>query len=76
MNVPYDKALHFAACYLITLLLYPLMGWWGAAFAVLAGIGKEMFDYDDYGRFSWEDIAADLAGTATAILTIIIAKMI
>lgn len=76
MPIPYDKRIHFAVCFLIALLLFPLIGWWGAAFAMLAGIAKEMFDFDDYGLFSWGDILADLAGTAAAILTIIIAKLI
>ena len=76
MNIPYDKRLHFAVCFLIALLLFPAIKWWGAVAAMVVGVAKEMFDYDDYGVFSWWDILADLAGTATAILIIILIKIL
>ena len=74
--LPYDKRLHFAACFLITLLLFPAIKWWGAVAAMVAGLAKEMFDYDDYGVFSWKDILADLAGTATALLILTLIKIL
>ena len=76
MNIPFDKLLHFSVCFAISLLLFPLIGWWSIGTAIATGLGKELYDWRDYGLFSWEDIAADLAGTAAAILTIIIARMI
>ena len=76
MRLQYDKLLHFSVCFLIALLLFPLIGWWSIGTAVATGVGKEVYDWRDNGHFSWGDIAADLVGTATAILTIIIAKMI
>lgn len=74
--LPYDKRLHFAVCFLITLLLFPAIKWWGAVAAMVAGIAKEMFDYDDYGVFSWWDILADFAGTATAVLILTLIKIL
>ena len=74
--MPLDKKLHFSVCLGICLLLYPLIGWWSIGTAIATGVGKEMFDYKDYGLFSWWDIAADLAGTAVAVLIITIIKVI
>lgn len=70
-----DKILHFFVCFGITLLLYPLIGWWSIGTAIATGVGKELYDYKDYGLFSWWDIAADLAGTAVAVLIITIIKV-
>lgn len=73
--MPLDKKLHFSVCLGICLLLYPLIGWWSIGTAIATGVGKELYDYKDYGLFSWWDIAADLAGTAVAVLIIIIIKV-
>jgi len=75
MPIPYDKRIHFAVCFLITFLLYPLIGWFGAGTAMLTGIGKELFDFDDYGVFSWGDILADVLGVALAVIILILIKI-
>lgn len=74
--IPHDKRIHFTVCFVMAVILFPLIGWWGAVFSILAGVAKEMFDYDDYGVFSWWDILADLAGTAAAILIMILIKIL
>ena len=74
MNIKYDKALHFLVCFLITILLYPLIGWWGAATGLVTGVFKELFDLDDYGVFSWGDMIADTLGVAFAIGVIVLIK--
>ncbi len=76
MSISYDKFLHFGACFLIALVLYPLIGWWGVGAAVAAGVGKELYDLHDYGLFSWWDIVADIAGTAVGAIIIAIIKLL
>jgi len=73
--MPLDKKLHFAVCLGITLLLYPLIGWWSAGTAIATGFGKELYDWRDYGGFSWTDIIADIAGTAAGAVMIAIIKL-
>lgn len=74
--LPYDKRLHFAVCFLITLLLFPAIKWWGAVAAIMAGVIKELFDFDDYGVFSWGDILADTIGVIAGIILILLIKLI
>lgn len=74
--MPLDMKLHFSVCLGICLLLYPLIGWWSIGTAIATGVGKEMYDYRDYGLFSWWDIAADLTGTVVAVTIITIIKVI
>jgi len=74
--MPLDKKLHFSVCLSITLLLYPLIGWWSAGTALATGVGKELYDLHDYGLFSWWDIVADIAGTAVSIPVILLIKTI
>lgn len=71
-----DKLLHFLCCCGICLLLYPLIGWWSIGTAVATGVGKELYDWKDYGGFSWWDIVADIAGTAVSIPVILLIKTI
>ena len=75
MKLQYDKILHFSVCFLITFLLYPLIGWWSIGTAVATGVGKELYDWKDYGLFSWWDIVADLTGVVVAVLIITIIKV-
>lgn len=70
-----DKLLHFLVCLGICLLLYPLIGWWSIGTAIATGVGKELYDWRDYGLFSWGDILADMSGIAAAILIITIIKV-
>jgi len=74
--MPVDKILHFAVCFGITLLLYPLIGWWGMGTALATGVGKELYDWRDYGMFSWGDILADTIGVVVATILIVIIKLI
>lgn len=71
-----DKLLHFFVCFGITLLLYPLIGWWSIGTAIATGVGKELYDWKDYGLFSWADIIADIAGTAAGAAIIAIIKLL
>lgn len=71
-----DKLLHFFVCFGITLLLYPLIGWWSIGTAIATGVGKELYDWRDYGLFSWGDILADMAGIVAAVLMITIIKIL
>ena len=74
--MPLDKKLHFSVCLGICLLLYPLIGWWSIGTAIATGVGKELYDWRDYGLFSCGDILADMAGTAVAVLMITIIKIL
>lgn len=74
-KVPYDKALHFAVCFAIALLLYPVIGWWSIGTAIATGVGKELYDWRDYGTFSWGDIAADMLGVIVAMIILILIKI-
>lgn len=74
--MPVDKLLHFLCCLGITLLLYPLIGWWSIGTAVATGVGKELYDLHDYGLFSWWDIVADLAGVLASVPFILLIKTI
>jgi len=76
MKIQKDKYLHFLVCLGICLLLYPLIGWWSIGTAIATGIGKELYDYKDYGLFSWSDIVADLLGTICSIPIILIINSI
>lgn len=71
-----DKLLHFLCCFGIALVFFPIIGWWSIGTAVATGVGKELYDYKDYGLFSWWDIAADLAGVVVAVLIITIIKVL
>ena len=73
--IPFDKLLHFAVCFAISLLLFPVIGWWSIGTAVATGVGKELFDFDDYGVFSWGDILADVLGVALAVIILILIKI-
>ncbi len=74
--MPLDKKLHFSVCLGICLLLYPLIGWWSIGTAIATGVGKELYDWRDYGLFSWGDIIADLAGAAVGTIIIAIINLL
>lgn len=78
-----DKVLHFETCCLITmvvaLLNMNMLGLGIAAsavsaclIAVIAGILKEVYDYNTYGLFDNKDIVADALGAFTGLLIIIL----
>ena len=74
--MPLDKKLHFFVCFGITLLLYPLIGWWSIGTSIATGVGKELYDWKDYGLFSWSDILADALGIVVATVIIATIKLI
>ena len=67
---PTDKILHFIAGFLITVIFsyvaylqgldYPQS--YGIVLGVCAGIGKEAFDYYDYGKADFFDMMATFIG--------------
>ena len=74
--MPLDKKLHFSVCLGSCLLLYPLIGWWSIGTAIATGVGKELYDWRDYGLVSWGDILADMAGIVAAVIVITIIKIL
>ena len=75
-KIAYDKKLHFLVCFGITLLLYPVFGWWSIGTSIATGVGKELYDWRDYGLFSWSDIMADMTGIVVGIIVILLIKII
>ena len=78
-----DKVLHFETCCLITMVVALLnmnvLGLGIAAsavsacmIAIIAGILKEVYDYNTYGLFDNKDIVADALGAFTGLLIIIL----
>ena len=59
-----DKAYHFIAglivCILVSLIFKNPM--YGLIASVIAGIGKEIYDYYDYGKFDFADALATFVG--------------
>ncbi|MBQ6287376.1 MAG: hypothetical protein IJK73_06965 [Bacteroidales bacterium] len=68
--------LHFGVCFLIALLLFPVIGWWSLGTATMVGVLKELYDLKDYGLFSWWDIVADLVGVGVGVILLTIIKII
>ena len=65
----FDKCLHFVVCLLLTMVLSMLIPVWAAGVTVLIiGIGKEVYDYFDYGKFDWKDLLADIIGIGVILL--------
>lgn len=60
-DIAYDKKLHIACGFAIAISSY-LIGIWGLALAILAGIGKEVYDWWDYGKPDMYDMLATWAG--------------
>ena len=59
--IPYDKLLHFIAGIIFAMLfslLFPITEPFCFVFAIAAGIGKDLYDKLDYGRFDWWDVLA------------------
>jgi len=65
-----DKQYHAAASTLLSTAVYGETRSYGAAMATCLGAGfvKEIYDHQDYGSFSWEDMAANTVGCG-AVLT-------
>lgn len=78
-----DKVLHFETCFLITMVVALLnmnvlcLGTTASAvsacmIAVIAGILKEVYDYNTYCLFDNNDIIADVFGAFAGFLIIIL----
>ena len=78
-----DKVLHFETCCLITMVVVLLnmnvlgLGTTASALsscmiAVIAGLLKEVYDYNTYGLFGNKDIIADVFGAFAGFLIIIL----
>ena len=78
-----DKVLHFENCCLITMVVALLnmnvlgLGTTASAvsacmIAVIAGLLKEVYDYNTYGLFDNKDIIADVFGAFAGFLIIIL----
>lgn len=55
-SIPYDKLLHFIAGIIFAMLfslLFPITESFCFVFSIAAGIGKDLYDKFDYGRFDW-----------------------
>ena len=74
-----DKLLHFNACLFVAYLTARLLPCCtvermlaGFAFAVLIGVGKELYDEGNDGNtFDWHDLLADVAGAAVGAAMIL-----
>ena len=74
----HDKVLHFEATASLAIVGYagaamvttdrPTRVGAGAALALGAGIGKELWDLDGRGDASWRDLTWDLIGATTGVL--------
>lgn len=79
-----DKAQHFAACFLVTIIGYALASNYiklrpyrlvsGACFGVIVGVGKELGDFLQIwkGAVSLKDLAADAVGTVIALASAVL----
>ena len=78
-----DKVLHFETCCLITMVVALLnmnvlcLGIAASAvsagmISIIAGILKEVYDYNTYGLFDRKDIIADALGAFAGLLIIIL----
>ena len=72
-----DKFLHFLVCFCLVSLFSLIHPWVGVMVALLAGFGKETYDWLDYGKaMGWAkcwplalgDLVADGIGIITYIL--------
>lgn len=73
--MPYDKQLHFLCGLLISLLIGLYNPIYGLLTGVTAGIGKEVYDYYDYGLFDKYDMLATWAGAVIGTCLCMIAQI-
>ena len=76
MNIPKDKKLHFLAgvivCFVVALIFKNPM--YGLIASVIAGIGKEIYDYYDYGKFDFADALATWVGGIAGYIVGVLVK--
>lgn len=57
-----DDLLHVETCALVAIVVSIILPWWaGGLIAILAGIGKEVWDIR-HGVASWKDLLYDFTG--------------
>lgn len=61
-----DKLLHYLVCFFIVTICFPINIWVGLGLAGVCAVGKEIYDYYDYGLFSWWDLLFDVLGMGSA----------
>ena len=73
MKIGRDGFLHIETCALIAVVSGIILPWWAAGtIALLAGIGKEIWDKYRGGVPSWHDVICDLIGVAAGtIITVL-----
>ena len=67
-----DKVLHFETCFLITMVVATALAVSACMLAGIAGILKEVYDYNTYCLFDNKDIIADVFGAFAGFLFIIL----
>ena len=78
MKIEQDKIMHFIAgiivCFVVALIfknpMYGLIG------AVIAGIGKEVWDYYDYGKPDFMDCLATWVGGIAGYIVSVLVKVL
>lgn len=65
-RIPVDKAFHFLAGWAIAATAWPLLVWLAWVPALLAGIGKELWDKQGHGTPEVADAAVTALGGLTA----------
>lgn len=73
LKVGMDKIAHFALSAFLCLAAGRFLPVWAALMTTLAlGIGKELYDARTGGKWDWKDLLADVAGTITAVILLLI----
>ena len=70
--MPYDKKLHFAAGFIISLIGGIISTEYAIFLPIVAGIAKELYDLLDYGKYDYKDMLATWAGGAAGCLILFI----
>lgn len=63
-----DKVMHLIVGFIIcaSIGVYNIL--YGITFCILAGIGKEIYDYFDYGRYDYKDMLSTWLGGILAFV--------
>jgi len=75
-KIPYDKILHFAVSLLLALSAGCLVVHWpkylvlfvGFFWSVCVGVIKELYDANNGGEFSWQDLLFDVIGAVCGVV--------
>lgn len=69
MKIKRDSLLHAETSALLCIVLGLLLPWWSAgSIAILAGIGKELWDREHGGVPSWNDLFWDVIGVIVGVI--------